>query len=167
MSPSEHDKPEDEIGPRRARWGERRPKTPLAIALDYKGTDGKLDGKRGPRIAATGRGAVAEQILEIAFAKGIPVREDADLAQILSKLDVDSVIPVDALSAVAEILSYLYRLNGRALDGEPIDQDEVTVSGPGAVDHGPIGRGSVELDLGGPNEAGPGEAGSGEAGEDR
>jgi flagellar biosynthesis protein len=69
-------------------------------------------------VAATGRGAVAEQILQIAFAKGIPVREDADLAQILATLDVDSVIPVDALSAVAEILSYLYRLNGKAMDGD-------------------------------------------------
>jgi len=122
MAPKSGDKSEsggeDEVGPRRPRWGERRPKSPIAVALDYKQPDGRVDATRSPRIAATGRGAVAEQILEIAFAKGIPVREDADLAQILATLDVDSVIPVDALSAVAEILSYLYRLNGKALDGE-------------------------------------------------
>jgi len=107
---------EDQIGPKRPRWTEPRPRAPIAIALDYK-RGGKVDPKAGPRVAATGRGAVAEQILQIAFERGIPVREDADLAQILSTLEVDSVIPVDALAAVAEILSYLYRLNGRVMDG--------------------------------------------------
>jgi flagellar biosynthesis protein len=108
----------DEIGPRQPRWAEPRPKTTIAVALDYKKPDGKVDPKRAPRVSASGRGAVAEQILQIAFAKGIPVREDADLAQILSTVDIDSVIPVDALSAVAEILSYLYRMNGKAMDGD-------------------------------------------------
>jgi flagellar biosynthesis protein len=107
---------EDPIGPPRPRWGEPRQRAPIAIALDYK-RDGKVDPKKGPRVAATGKGAVAEQILQIAFERGIPVREDADLAQILSTLEVDSVIPTDALAAVAEILSYLYRLNGKVLDG--------------------------------------------------
>jgi flagellar biosynthesis protein len=111
----------DEVGPRQPRWAEPRPKSPIAVALDYKQPDGRVDRKRAPRVAATGRGAVAEQILEIAFAKGVPVREDPDLAQLLVTLDVDSVIPVDALSAVAEILSYLYRLNGKVMDGETID----------------------------------------------
>jgi len=126
MAPSSGDKDksgdksgdQDEVGPRQPRWAERRPKSPIAVALDYKRPDGRVDPKRAPRVAATGRGAVAEQILQIAFAKGIPVREDADLAQILATLDQDSVIPVDALSAVAEILSYLYRLNGKAMDGD-------------------------------------------------
>src|SRR4051812_18800470 len=108
--------PEDPIGPSRPRWGDPRPRAPIAIALDYK-KGGKLNPNAGPRVAATGKGAVAEQILQIAFERGIPVREDADLAQILSTLEVDSVIPVDALAAVAEILSYLYRLNGKVLDG--------------------------------------------------
>ena len=108
--------PEDPIGPRGPRWAEPRQRAPIAIALDYK-RDGRMDPKAGPRVAATGRGAVAEQILQIAFERGIPVREDPDLAQILSTLEVDDVIPTDALAAVAEILSYLYRLNGKVLDG--------------------------------------------------
>jgi flagellar biosynthesis protein len=114
--------PEDPIGPPRPRWGEPKPRAPIAIALDYKKA-GKLDPKAGPRVAATGKGAVAEQILQIAFERGIPVREDADLAQILSTLEVDSVIPTDALAAVAEILSYLYRLNGKVLDGRSGAED--------------------------------------------
>lgn len=136
MAPSTGDKgksgggdPRDEVGPRQPRWAEPRPKTTIAVALDYKQTGGKVDPKRAPRVAASGRGAVAEQILQIAFAKGIPVREDADLAQILATLDVDSVIPVDALSAVAEILSYLYRMNGKAMDGELAPETDVVDMG--------------------------------------
>ncbi len=65
-----------------------------------------------PRVVAGGRGAVAEQILAIAFANGIKVREDADLAQMLSAIDIDSEIPLEAFAAVAEILAYVYRANG-------------------------------------------------------
>ena len=54
---------------------------------------------------------MAEQILELAFAHDIKVREDAELVEILSLLDVDSPIPLEAFAAVAEILSYVYRAN--------------------------------------------------------
>jgi flagellar biosynthesis protein len=93
-------------------------KPALAVALSYKDSDGKANARQAPRVTATGRGPVAEQIVAIAFAKGVPVREDADLAQILATVDVDAEIPIDALSAVAEILSYLYRLNRQAPDGD-------------------------------------------------
>jgi flagellar biosynthesis protein len=139
MASSDRDKgkgnagPEDPIGPARPRWTEPRKRAPIAIALDYK-RGGRVDPKAGPRVAASGKGAVAEQILQIAFERGIPVREDADLAQILSTLEVDSVIPVDALAAVAEILSYLYRLNGRVLDGRSgsDESDAASVESGGA-----------------------------------
>ena len=126
---------EDPIGPPRPRWGNPRPRAPIAIALDYK-KGGRLDPKAGPRVAATGRGAVAEQILQIAFERGIPVREDPDLAQILSTLEVDSVIPVDALAAVAEILSYLYRLNGKVLDGRSGAEDGDAVAEGASLEPG-------------------------------
>jgi flagellar biosynthesis protein len=64
-----------------------------------------------PRIVASGRGAIAEQILAVAFAEGVKVRQDADLAEVLSALDVGSDIPLEAFAAVAEILSYVYRAN--------------------------------------------------------
>ena len=84
---------------------ERRP---VAVALQDQDT-----AARNPKVVASGRGALAEQILEIAFARGVKVREDADLAEILAALEVDSEIPVEALAAVAEILTYVYRCNGR------------------------------------------------------
>lgn len=67
-----------------------------------------------PKVIASGRGRTAEQILEIAFALGIKVREDADLAQLLSVVNEESEIPVEAFTAVAEILVYLYQANGEA-----------------------------------------------------
>lgn len=68
-----------------------------------------------PRIVASGHGAVAEQILQIAFDRGVRVRRDGDLAEVLSALEIESEIPLEALAAVAEILNYVYRANGQAL----------------------------------------------------
>lgn len=79
-----------------------------AVALDF---DPARDA--APRIVATGRGAVAEQILQIALAHGVKVREDADLVEILAALEIDSLIPLEAFAAVAEILAYVYRAEGR------------------------------------------------------
>ncbi|SDH57212.1 EscU/YscU/HrcU family type III secretion system export apparatus switch protein [Roseospirillum parvum] len=80
----------------------------VAVALSWDGGDSSA-----PRITATGRGHVAERILELAFAHGVRVRQDADLAQILAALDVDSEIPLEAFAAVAEVLAYVYQANHR------------------------------------------------------
>lgn len=77
-----------------------------AVALKY---DKHADA--APRIVAKGRGAVAEQILALAFAHDVKVREDAPLVEILEMLEVDSLIPLEAYAAVAEILTYVYRAN--------------------------------------------------------
>lgn len=77
-----------------------------AVAILY---DEKID--EAPRVVASGKGAVAEQILALAFAHGVRVREDTALVEILEALDVDSPIPLEAFAAVAEILSYVYRAN--------------------------------------------------------
>ncbi len=76
----------------------------VAVAIQDRPGD-----KAAPRVVASGRGALAEQILQIAFARGVKVRNDADLAEILASIEVESEIPLEALAAVAEILSYVYR----------------------------------------------------------
>ena len=73
-------------------------KRTVAVALDYD-----EDQKAPPKVAAAGYGYVAERILDLAFAAGVKVRQDADLAEILA--------------AVAEILSYIYRLNDETAKG--------------------------------------------------
>jgi len=81
----------------------------VAVALEYNPV---MD--VAPRIIASGKGAVADQILNLAFANGIKVRQDQELVQILSMLEIDSVIPLDAFAVVAEILAYVYKSNALA-----------------------------------------------------
>jgi len=85
----------------------KKAKRPIAVALQY---EPKRD-EDAPRVVATGRGKLADRILKIAFASGVKVREDADLAQVLAAVEVDSMIPLEAFMAVAEILAYVYRAN--------------------------------------------------------
>ena len=66
-----------------------------------------------PKLVAAGRGKWAEQILKIAFERGIKVREDAPLAEMLAALELDSPIPAEAIMAVAEILAYVYASEGK------------------------------------------------------
>ena len=84
-----------------------RRKDAVAVAMSYA-----ADTDHAPRVIAGGRGTIAEQILEIAFANGVKVREDADLAELLSAIELDDEIPPEAFAAVAEILIYVYRANG-------------------------------------------------------
>lgn len=79
----------------------------VAVALTY---DEVADA--APHVVAGGKGGVAEQILNIAFAHGIKVRRDADLAELLAAVDVDAEIPPAVFAAVAEIMVYVYRANG-------------------------------------------------------
>lgn len=78
----------------------------VAVALKYV-----QDADAAPRLVAKGRGAVAEQILAIARAHGIPVHRDTDLVEVLAKLNLDDLIPSELYQAVAEILAHLYKMN--------------------------------------------------------
>ncbi len=112
MSAADHESPPNTEPPKSEPPGpeqdRRRTGAPRAIAVALQDDP---DTPAAPRITAAGKGKVAEQILAIAFANGVKVREDADLAQILSLLEVDSVVPLEALAAVAEILRYVYMAN--------------------------------------------------------
>lgn len=84
-------------------------KDKLAVALTYK-----REQDDAPRLTAKGKGLVAEKIIELARQHNIEIRTDADLAQLLSKLDIDMPIPLEAYAAVAEILAYIYKANAKA-----------------------------------------------------
>ncbi len=66
-----------------------------------------------PRLVAKGLGVLAEKILEAAKEAGVPIHEDPDLLALLMTLDIDEVIPPDMYVAVAEVLAFIYRMNGR------------------------------------------------------
>ena len=76
----------------------------VAVALHYD-----KEQAAAPKVIASGKGALAERILEIAFSSGVKVRKDEDLAELLSALEIGKEIPIEAFTAVAEILSYIYR----------------------------------------------------------
>jgi len=79
-----------------------------ATALRWTGTG-------APQVVAAGRGAVAEKILEAANAAGVPVREDPGLADALAALALGQEVPEALWTAVAEVLAWAYRLEGKSI----------------------------------------------------
>jgi flagellar biosynthesis protein len=77
-----------------------------AVALKY---DAATDD--APKVIAKGRGLVAEKIMALAREQGIPMREDPDLVQMLTQIDLDQAIPPSLYKIVAELLAFVYRLN--------------------------------------------------------
>jgi flagellar biosynthesis protein len=77
-----------------------------AVALKY---DAATD--NAPKFIAKGRGLVAEKIMALAREQGIPMREDPDLVQMLTQIDLDQAIPPSLYKIVAELLAFVYRLN--------------------------------------------------------
>ena len=91
------------------------------IAVGQPGPTGE-DRQDLPQLIASGRGALAEQILALAFANGVKVRQDADLAELLATLDLDTPIPPEAIVAVGEILEQVFAAN-RSLAQAPATGD--------------------------------------------
>jgi flagellar biosynthesis protein len=74
-----------------------------AVALNFD------PGSRStPGVSASGKGALARRIVDLAFEHGVKVREDADLVEILMKLEIGDTIPAVAFAAIAEILVHVY-----------------------------------------------------------
>ncbi|HPX74178.1 MAG TPA: EscU/YscU/HrcU family type III secretion system export apparatus switch protein [Methanoregulaceae archaeon] len=69
-----------------------------------------------PRVAAKGRGVVAEKILAVARERNIPVRQDKALLDALYRLDINEEIPEDLYRVIAEILAFVYRMNRMKAD---------------------------------------------------
>ena len=81
-----------------------------AVALGYNPQ--KTD---APTVLAKGAGHIAQKIIQIAIEEGIEIKKDADLIQILKAVDIDEEIPIEAFTAVAEIISYIYQQNSKEL----------------------------------------------------
>jgi len=83
-------------------------KKPLkkAVALRY---DRKIDDS--PKVVAKGRGKVAQKIIELAQKHDIPIKDDPDLIEVLSSLELNEEIPSEIYVAVAELLAFVYSMN--------------------------------------------------------
>jgi len=80
----------------------------LAVALKHE--LGKPD---APKVVASGKGSLAERIIERAIENEIPVHKDDHLAGLLSKVSVPSYIPTELFEAVARVLAFIYRVSDR------------------------------------------------------
>ncbi len=76
-----------------------------AVALGY---DPIKD--EAPRVLASGKGKLAEQIIQVAAQNGIPIRDDPVLTAALMEIDINQTIPTELYRVVAEVLSYIYRI---------------------------------------------------------
>ena len=80
---------------------EEQKKIKQAIALEYDPTD------EAPRVIASGRGALAERIIEKAKESDVPIHRDDKLADTLSRLEIGDMIPPELYEVVAEILLFV------------------------------------------------------------
>lgn len=76
-------------------------KQKTAVAVAYE------PGERAPKIIATGKGYMAERIIEKAKEEEIPFYRDDKLAKTLSKLEIGDMIPPELYEVVAEILVFV------------------------------------------------------------
>lgn len=72
-----------------------------AVAIEY------VPGEAAPKILATGKGQVAEKIIEKAKESDVPLYKDGKLADTLSKLKIGDMIPHELYEVVAEILVFV------------------------------------------------------------
>lgn len=72
-----------------------------------------------PQVLAKGQGLMAEKILALARQKGIPLYEDPELVEVLSKLDLGNHIAPELYQAVAEVLIFIYRVNQKKAGPRP------------------------------------------------
>ena len=79
-----------------------------AVALGYNRSQ-----DNAPKVLASGAGEIANKIISLAKEHDIPIKEDSDLIEILSKVEVDQEIPPNLYKAVAEIFSFLYKITNK------------------------------------------------------
>ncbi len=79
-----------------------------AVALRYD-----QDKENAPKVLAKGKGITAQKIIEIAHEHDLPIREDADLIELLSKVEIDHEIPENLYIAVAEVFKFIYSVTNK------------------------------------------------------
>ena len=71
-----------------------------AVALSYE------KGDMAPTVVASGKGRVAQKIIETAQEANVPLHEDSKLAETLSNLEIGEMIPPELYEVVVEVLVF-------------------------------------------------------------
>ena len=79
-------------------------KPTLAVALTY-------EKPRAPRVVAMGRGWLGDKIVETALAHGVPLEQNAALAEALATVELESEIPEELYRTVAVVIGFVLRTN--------------------------------------------------------
>lgn len=97
----------------------QRKRSREAIALVY-------DGDQAPTLTAKGEGELAEQIVQLAMDYEVPIYENADLARMLTRMELGDQIPEELYRTIAEIIAFAWYLKGKAPTGfvPPTPHDE-------------------------------------------
>ncbi len=82
---------------------DRKKKVAVAIAYD--------PGDTAPKIVASGKGNIADKIIDKAQENGIPLHKDDKLADTLSLLELGDYIPPELYEVVAQVLLFVDRLD--------------------------------------------------------
>lgn len=80
-------------------------KKAAALKYDY--------GQSVPKVTAAGMGYVAEKILEEAEENKVPIVYNNELADMLTKVDIDSEIPYELYDVVAKVIAYVMDVDNK------------------------------------------------------
>jgi flagellar biosynthesis protein len=99
-----------------------------AVALTY-------DGSSAPTISAEGSGELAEQIIAIARAHGIPLFENPQLLALLQEIGLGEEIPETLYLCIAQVIAFAYKIQGKTPAGwqpdaasDPSDSKEIILN---------------------------------------
>ncbi len=76
-------------------------KRKTAVAIQYEPSEA------APKIIASGKGHLADKIIETAKEAKVPVHKDDKLANTLSRLEIGDFIPPELYQVVAEVLIFV------------------------------------------------------------
>jgi flagellar biosynthesis protein len=76
-----------------------------AVALAYQA------GAGAPKVVATGKGLIADQIIALAKENGVYVHQSRELVALLMDVELDKSIPPNLYRSVAELLAWLYKID--------------------------------------------------------
>ncbi len=62
-----------------------------------------------PKVTASGKGFIADEIIERAVEHNIPILEDPSLVELLGELDINKKIPEELFQVVSEVFAFIYR----------------------------------------------------------
>lgn len=125
----------------------------IAVAIKYD-----KDKSKAPTVVAKGMRVHAEKIKEIAKHYGVPILRNIPLAQALNKLEIGEEIPEELYEAVAEVLSFVYKIREEQENRQKKQRDEREAQQDARLAGAAAGGG--EAAAAAPGGAGPSPAGN-------